>query len=143
MSRAGVSGQRMEPSSLQEQLHALGRIICRIIDPSADGIGHHLVGGIRVQEGLQVFGLPERGIKPGIVISRGQEHRHSHVQGLDEIVRHGRDDGAGVEWLSVRRNPALPQAGKRERPPIAQPDVEGLLVTTLALPFIESFFCPE
>ena len=53
----------------------------------------------------------------GEVVGR-EDHRHPVMDPTQELVGHGRDDGAGVDRLACRTLPRIPQPRKREGLPV-------------------------
>ena len=121
-----------------EGLDAIGHVVRRAVHLYADWGSHHLARRVWPQERLETLRLADPEIKPKIVLVCCQDHGHSDMQRPDEVVRNRRDDRTGIHGLTVRRHPAFPQPGEGEGPPVAQADVEGLLVPALLLPFIEA-----
>src|SRR5260370_28706992 len=76
-----------------------------------------------------------------VVFLRVEDHRHAVVQGAHQVVSFGRENRAGLHWPLVL-GPRFPQAGERERLPVAHVDVEGLLGLGVSLlPLIEAVRC--
>lgn len=116
---------------------AVGVIVARGVDQRGDGVGGHLVRGER-GEHLQGIGGIEVGVEPAGFAVCGNDDGHAVVNGFEEIVGLGGDDGEGVDGAGFGVGPAIPEAGEGEGGAVDQADAHGNLGFSGTLPFIES-----
>ncbi len=122
------------------------------VDEAGDALAGHGFGGVGDEERFQELGLGAVGIEPGLVVVRAQDDGHPVVDGGNERVGLGGDDGEAVDGLAVGRTgvvevefagaggaeSAFPEAGHAEEARIAHGKAEGLFAGGGGLPLIKA-----
>jgi len=122
----------------RQRLDALLAVMGWIVHPCANGVDLHLLGGIRGEEREELRRFLDRRIEPETFGLSGQDHRHAVVDGLQEVVRFGCNDGARADLISFGRNPLVPEPCEPKRLPALENDIHRLLPPTNLLPLIEA-----
>jgi hypothetical protein len=109
----------------------LRALIADVVDPAIDRPRRHAFW----REGVErhIFAR-----QPRIVVLGVEDHRHPVVDLAGQLVRLGRDDRAGFEWLALalRPRPPFPQSGEGERLAAIDFVEEGLLILAFTQPFV-------
>ena len=71
------------------------------VDEAGDALAGHGFGGVGDEKRFQELGFGAVGIEPGLVVVRAQDDGHPVVDGGDERVGLGGDDGEAVDGLAV------------------------------------------
>ncbi len=74
-----------------------------VVDEAGDALAGHGFGGVGDEQAFQELRFGAVGIEPGFVMVRIQDDGHPVVDGGDERVGLGGDDGEDVDGLTVSR----------------------------------------
>lgn len=84
------------------------------------------------------FGLlRDPGIKPLVIIRRGNDGRHAFVKWFHEFIGRHHDDAAAVQDLAVSL-PSVPETGKGEHVSVSHADVVRYLLAVDHFPLVEA-----
>ena len=121
----------------RDSLYALNRVVSGIVDIVAHGNRLHRRRGEGITKLANAL-WPSPRQQPRISLLTIQYDRHAIVDGFDQRVSNGCQNGKGLEHVSIRTTPAVPETRKPKRSTLVEAEQVGLLTPGTLLPLVKA-----